>query len=287
MIIKFNRNNFYEFKKINLKSLISKNSMLNNSIINNNFKINEISTLNNIRNNSLLFLSKKHQNKLNQFLNNKSVHIITDSINLNNKKLNSYSVVDNLKIAYNSIINSIITHPDHILYKDKFIKKNNSFISSYCKIHKSVKIGNNCTIGKGVKIEKNSIIKDNVVIKNSIIGQGCIIHENSVIGSSGFGFDLENITATRNEPQIGIVQIGNNCSIGSCSTIDRGKIDATIIGDSCMFDNQVHIAHNVTLGNNVIIAGQSGIAGSTTLGNNVIMGVSQEFLDILKLAIML
>ena len=70
----------------------------------------------------------------------------------------------------------------------------------------------------------------------------------------------------------GTVYIGDNCHIGSCCTIDRGKIDLTYIGNNCMIDNQVHIAHNVILSDNACIAAQTGIAGSVKIGTNVTVG---------------
>ena len=66
--------------------------------------------------------------------------------------------------------------------------------------------------------------------------------------------------------------IEDNVNIGSCCTIDRGKIDYTFIGKNSMIDNMVHIAHNVKIGENSIIAGQVGIAGSSIIGNNVKIG---------------
>ena len=73
-------------------------------------------------------------------------------------------------------------------------------------------------------------------------------------------------------PQLGRVIVGNNVEIGANSTVDRGSIGDTVIGDSCMIDNIVHLGHNVQLGKNCIIAAMTGISGSTTIGNNAIIG---------------
>ena len=74
------------------------------------------------------------------------------------------------------------------------------------------------------------------------------------------------------EQQIGIVKIDNDVEIGSNCTIDRGSLNFTEIKNGVKIDNLVHIAHNVVIGENTIIAGQSGIAGSSTIGKNVLMG---------------
>jgi UDP-3-O-[3-hydroxymyristoyl] glucosamine N-acyltransferase len=270
----YKRNTFFNIsKKISLKNILSNRSLVIKEKILTNFIPIDVSTPDNLKNNSIIFLKSDKVDTLIPYNNtNLKIHAFIESKALANLKIDSFTFVNNLSSAYNNIINNFIIHPDHNLYKDKFIKKNNSYISTNAKIHKSVKIGNNCVIGKGVIIGKNCMIKDNVIIKNSILENDILIHENCVIGSTGFGFDPNNLSNLRYEPQIGIVYISNNCSIGCTTTIDRGKIDSTFLGKSCMIDNQVHIAHNVSLGNNVIIAAQSGIAGSTKIGNNVMIG---------------
>ena len=144
-------------------------------------------------------------------------------------------------------------------------------------IDKSVSIGKNCVIGRGVKIGKNSIIKNNVIIKNSIIGSNVIICDNTSIGTTGFGFEFNTRGSNNLNPQIGIVNIGDNCHIGASCTIDRGKIDVTYIGNNCMIDNLVHIAHNVILSDNACIAAQTGISGSVKIGSNVTIGGQSGF----------
>jgi UDP-3-O-[3-hydroxymyristoyl] glucosamine N-acyltransferase len=133
----------------------------------------------------------------------------------------------------------------------------------------NVIIENNCTIGPNVTIGNNTVIKSNSAIQNTYIGSNSIISPGVVIGDSGFGFDPLSKTKIQH---IGDVVIKDNCIIGSNTTIDRAVFDSTIISENCFIDNMVHIAHNVQIGNDVIIAGQSGIAGSAIIGNNVMIG---------------
>jgi UDP-3-O-[3-hydroxymyristoyl] glucosamine N-acyltransferase len=123
-----------------------------------------------------------------------------------------------------------------------------------------------------VKIGKKCIVKNNVVIKNTIISDNVIICDNSTIGSTGFGFDINNLGSVNINPQIGIVFIADNVHIGSNCTIDRGKIDVTYIGEDSMIDNLVHIGHNVCIDRNACIAAQTGISGSVSIGKNLISG---------------
>jgi UDP-3-O-[3-hydroxymyristoyl] glucosamine N-acyltransferase len=270
----FKRNNFFDIlKKKTIINILTNRSLIVENNILKNFTVLDVSTPDDLRNNSIIFLQKDMIETFSLNTNsNYKIHAFIETGSIISKNINSYTLVNNLRLAYNNIINNFVIHPDHLNYNDFFIKNKNSFISKKAIIHKSSLVGNNCVIGKGVVIGKNCIIKDNVVIKNSILGNNIIIHENCVIGSTGFGFDPHNQSTLRNEPQIGIVIISSNSSIGSSCTIDRGKIYCTYLGESCMLDNQVHIAHNVILGNNVIIAAQSGIAGSTEVGNNVMIG---------------
>lgn len=232
------------------------------------FIIESISSIENLKNNSLLFISKK--SNLETIYSN-SIHIITDDIKVFENNHN-VSLVKNLNLSYCHILNYIFYHEDNLDFPDEFIFKNNSYISIYSKIDPSAQIGNNSVIGRGCEIGKNNIIKNNVVIKNSILGDNITISDNTVIGSSGFGFDPKSMGSRMLFPHIGIVIIEDNVYIGSNCTIDRGKIDFTKIGSHSMLDNQIHIAHNVILGSNACIAGQSGISGSVKTGSRLTMG---------------
>ena len=139
-------------------------------------------------------------------------------------------------------------------------------------------IGNNVHIGPNVFIGPNCSIKDNVVIqanctivKNVSISSNCLIHPGCVIGSDGFGFAPSQNGYLKIE-QLGGLKIGKNVEIGANCTIDRGALDDTQIHDGVKLDNQVHIAHNVSLGENSAIAACCAIAGSTSIGKNLQMG---------------
>ena len=144
-------------------------------------------------------------------------------------------------------------------------------------IGKNVSIGLNCKIGHNVIIEKDVIIGDNcsigsnTIIRYSIIKNNVNILDNCIIGKHGFGFFPHKQKNIR-YPHIGIVEIADNCEIGSGTIIDRGSMSNTKIGSNTFIDNQVQIAHNVKIGSNSIIAGQVGIAGSAIIGNNVKIG---------------
>ena len=145
-------------------------------------------------------------------------------------------------------------------------------ISKNSDISENVYIGPNVFIGPNCKIEKNVIINANCsIVKNVTIGQDSLIHHGSVLGSDGFGFAPSKDGYIKIE-QLGGLHIGNKVEIGANCTIDRGAIDDTIIGDGVIFDNLIHVAHNVVIGKNSAIAASCAIAGSTVIGDNFQMG---------------
>ena len=131
----------------------------------------------------------------------------------------------------------------------------------------------NCTIGKNVTIGNNVIIYPNVTVYNgSVIGNNVIIHSGTVIGSDGFGQARQPDGTYKKIPQVGIVVIEDDVEIGACTTIDRATIGETRICKGVKLDNQIQIAHNVTIGEHTVIAAQAGIAGSTKIGKRCMIG---------------
>jgi len=147
----------------------------------------------------------------------------------------------------------------------------NTLIDNSVKIGNDFKVGLNTTIKKNVIIGNNVKIGSNCVISNSKIADNVIINDGTVIGKIGFGFKYIN-NKLNFIPHIGCVILGKNSYIGSNCTIDRGSFSNTVIGENTMLDNQVHLAHNVKIGNFCYIAGQVGIAGSTQIGNHCMIG---------------
>jgi len=142
-------------------------------------------------------------------------------------------------------------------------------------IHPSAKIASDVTIypfvyvGEDVEIGEKSIIYPHVTILEKVkIGKKVVIGPGSVIGFEGFGY-IEEKEEYIHIPHIGGVIIEDNVEIGAGVTIDRGTVEDTVIGKGTKIDNLCHIAHNVKIGRNCIIAAQTGIAGSTIINNNV------------------
>ena len=139
-------------------------------------------------------------------------------------------------------------------------------IGSDCDLHPGVVVGAGCQIGDQTTLHANVVLYHDITIGNRVI-----IHSGAVIGADGFGYRF---AAGRFEkiPQLGTVQIQDDVEIGACTTVDRGAIGATVIGEGTKLDNLVMIGHNCEVGRHNVFASQVGLAGSCQSGDYVRLG---------------
>lgn len=194
-------------------------------------------------------------------------------------------VVDDPYVAFAKVAQALDTTPapasdiaeSAVISSDAKIGSNvsigaNAVIESGVELADNVVIGAGCFIGKNASIGANTKLWSNVSIYHEVtIGSDCLIQANTVIGSDGFGYANDKGEWVK-IPQLGSVKIGNRVEIGSCTTIDRGALDDTIIEDNVIIDNQMQIAHNVHIGYGTAMAGGTIVAGSTTIGKYCIIG---------------
>lgn len=158
-------------------------------------------------------------------------------------------------------------------------------------IEEEVVLGDDVVIGAGSHIGRGSHIGAGTrlaprvtVYAGCVIGARCIIHAGAVIGSDGFGFARDAHGQWVKIPQVGRVRIGDDVEIGANTTVDRGALGDTVIGDGCKLDNQIQIAHNVRIGEHTAIAGCVGIAGSTHIGRRCQIGGQAGIIGHLEIA---
>lgn len=161
----------------------------------------------------------------------------------------------------------------HAYISEKAKVGENIYAGEFAVISDNAKLGNNVKIYPQVFIGENVVIGDNTTIfagvkiySETVIGKDCIIHSGTVIGSDGFRFNPQN--DNQKIPQIGNVVIEDNVEIGANCAIDRATLGSTILRKGVKFDNLIHIAHNVEVGENTYIAAHGVIAGSTKVGKN-------------------
>ena len=170
-------------------------------------------------------------------------------------------------------------------------------VGPFVSIGNGAVVGDRCVIGAGASIGRNARIGDDAVIgpgvrigHDTVIGDRFIAQPNAVIGSDGFAYATEDdgaveevrstlsgsISAEQSRQvrinSLGRVVIGDDVEVGAGTAIDRGTISATMIGDRTKLDNNVHIAHNVVIGEDCLICGLVGIAGSARIGDRVVLG---------------
>ena len=126
-------------------------------------------------------------------------------------------------------------------------------------------------IGPDVRIGRQCAVGAGATILHAIIGDRVIVHSGARIGQDGFGY-LSGPKGHEKVPQTGRVIIQDDAEIGANSTVDRGSIRDTVIGEGTKIDNLVQIAHNVGIGRHCLIAAQTGIAGNVTVEDFVTIG---------------
>ena len=134
-------------------------------------------------------------------------------------------------------------------------------------------IGPNTVIGAGVTIGRNATIGSNCSVECAHLGNGVVLHAGARIGSEGFGW-LDHGRSNRKIPQLGRVIVQDRVEIGANSTVDRGALGDTVIGEGTKIDNLVQIGHNCRIGRNCLLAGMAGLAGSTVLEDSVMIGAA-------------
>lgn len=168
-------------------------------------------------------------------------------------------------------------HPTAVVEKDAQVDATASVgpfavIGRHAKIGAHVVIGAHCVVGESVSIGDQSVLDARVTIyQGVVIGKRAHIASGVVIGADGFGF-ANHQGQWFNVPQLGSVEIGDDVDIGANTTIDRGALENTVIGDGVKLDNQIQIGHNVKIGAHTIVAGCVGIAGSAEIGKHCMIG---------------
>ena len=186
-------------------------------------------------------------------------------------------------------------HPSATVHPTAKIGENvslgpNVVIGEYATVGDNTKILANGYIGNKAEIGKNCFFHPGVNVGDRVqVGDDCILHHGVSLGADGFSFVTENpnnIEQARQDgeikegnsnqvifkiPSIGSVIIGKNVEIGANTTIDRGTIENTVIGDNTKIDNLVMIGHNCRIGKGCMIVSQVGIAGSSVIGDRVVI----------------
>lgn len=137
-------------------------------------------------------------------------------------------------------------------------------------VESGTRLGAGVFLGAGVQIGSDCVLYPRVTIyPGARLGNRVILHAGVVIGSDGFGYVFAG-GRHHKFPQLGGVILEDDVEIGSATTIDRGSLGVTVIGEGTKIDNLVQVAHNVKIGRHCVIAAQTGISGSVEVGDYVV-----------------
>ncbi|XSG82452.1 MAG: UDP-3-O-(3-hydroxymyristoyl)glucosamine N-acyltransferase [Methyloligella sp. ZOD6] len=161
-------------------------------------------------------------------------------------------------------------HPSATLEEDVVVEPG-AVIGPEARIGRNTRIAAGAVIGYRVNVGRGCYIGPNANLIHTLIGNRVVIHSGVATGQDGFGFAM-GPQGHKKVPQIGRVIIQDDVEIGANTTIDRGALRDTVIGEGTKIDNLVQIGHNVAIGRHCIIVSQTGISGSAVLGDFVALG---------------
>jgi UDP-3-O-[3-hydroxymyristoyl] glucosamine N-acyltransferase len=168
-------------------------------------------------------------------------------------------------------------HPTAVISASAEVSES-AFVGAYVRIGDETRVGAGvqvhagAVIGDRVRVGRDSVIHPNVVLYDGVtLGERVILHAGVCIGADGFGY-VRSREGYHKFPQIGAVVIEDDVEIGALSCVDRGALGLTRIGRGTKIDNLVQIAHNVSVGERVVIAAQTGISGSTVIEDDAVIG---------------
>ena len=194
-----------------------------------------------------------------------------------------------VQFMYPEVCSNVGIHPSAVVSESAVIGKDvsiaaNAVIDAGVVLHQGVQIGAGCVIGANCVLHADVRLMANVTLYYGVtIGERSRIHSGVVLGADGFGYAPDQ-QVWHKIPQIGGVKIGSDVEIGANTTIDRGALNDTIIGDGVIIDNQIQIGHNVIIGDHSALAGATAIAGSTVIGKRCQIGGGACFAGHLNIA---
>jgi UDP-3-O-[3-hydroxymyristoyl] glucosamine N-acyltransferase len=261
-----------------VKELIEKLGINTDNVIGDiNRDIKGVSSIFNVSENQLTFCKKDNESYLANV--KKCTVIIPKTVEISKiPKDNTYIIVDNARLTFIRAMAFLYPQTMKPVIDERAYIHPTSYVDPSAYIGPFVFIGPNCVIGKNVVIYPNVSI-----LKNTTISENVIIFSGTVIGSDGFGYERNEKNELEKFPHIGGVYIGKDVEIGSNTSIDRGTLDNTEIGEGTKIDNLVHIAHNVKIGKHCEIIANVMVGGSVSIGDYTRIAPGAQIRDGVKI----
>jgi UDP-3-O-[3-hydroxymyristoyl] glucosamine N-acyltransferase len=177
-----------------------------------------------------------------------------------------------------------VQHPSAVVHPDAHIGEDVE-IGPFAVVEARARVGPGTILGAGVVVGEGCLLGEECILYPGVVlypgaqvGNRVILHAGAVIGSDGFGY-VSDGNGYWKFPQVGSVILEDDVEIGCNTTIDRGSLGTTHIGEGAKIDNLVQVAHNVEIGKHVVIAAQTGISGSTVIEDHAVIGGQVGFGD--------
>lgn len=164
-----------------------------------------------------------------------------------------------------------VVHPNAHLEDDSVCIEAGAVVGEDAEIGSGTRISAGAAVGRGCRIGRDCVVSAGATVQFALVGNRVIIHPGARIGQDGFGY-APTPSGFEKIAQIGRVIIQDDVEIGANTTIDRGALDDTVVGEGTKIDNLVQIGHNVRIGRHCVIVSKVGISGSVTLGDGVMLG---------------
>ena len=230
-------------------------------------------SMNQLRDNAVLFLTKADDDALAQ-INAQAAVLCIASAAAAERLVVPHVVHDNPRLAFCQVLGEFFVttstggiHPS-------------VEISASATLADSVSVGAGSVIGERVRIGADTVIGKHVVVENDVtIGAGCVLRSHTVIGDRGFGFTVDEHKIPIPFPHLGTVVIEDHVELGAHNTVARAALDATRIAEYVKTDDHVHIAHNCSVGARTFIAAGAVLSGSVSLGEDVWIGPNATIAD--------
>jgi len=167
-------------------------------------------------------------------------------------------------------------HPTAVLGRGAEVAPS-ATVGPYAVIGDGSRVGERARVGAHTVIGRECTIGDDAVLHAQVtlydgarVGDRSVIHSGARIGADGFGYVWDG-SGHRKVPQVGGCRIEADVEVGCNTTIDRGSIGDTVVGQGTKIDNLVMIGHNCRIGRHVILISQVGISGSTRVGDGAVL----------------
>lgn len=244
-----------------------------------NFCVFGVSYIGKPQNNTVMYVSRKVENLLDNLSDVKECLIFAENgieVPTEYKKENCFILTDNPQKEYALFVRDFADMKADINSKKKYTYNE----------EKGYWIGENVQIGQGTYIEPMVLIDHDVIIgenayicagsiiRNAKIGDNFKCYEKALIGIESYNLAKDDNENSFRIPSMGTIEIGNNVEIGANAIVALAATSVTQIDDYAKLDANVVIGHDSYVGKNAELATNANLGGYVYIGNNSFLAMN-------------